>query len=266
MATDAPVASLQDEVNQIWWWHTIDLGNGVVTKGGTDTPTRLHQTGMPNDLTGWSVLDIGAWDGFFSFEAEKRGARRVVALDHVVWNDPTVGRKGFELARRTLDSKVEDVDCEVHSISPETAGGGLRPRPAFRASTCLPRQASAPGAGAGGERLRQAAHPGDARRHGGIRPAAPGVLPHDRVCQRPVELVRPELPGGRGDAQDSWLQDREDLLDRISIPRGQPGRLLDPRGGGGGGGRRASSAGLSSTPGSDRDRPDRSGASPRCRP
>lgn len=29
-------------------------------------------------------LDIGAWDGFFSFEAERRGAAHVTALDHHV--------------------------------------------------------------------------------------------------------------------------------------------------------------------------------------
>ena len=49
---------------------------------------------MPDDLTGWSVLDIGAWDGFFSFEAERRGASRVVALDHVIWNDPRSAARG----------------------------------------------------------------------------------------------------------------------------------------------------------------------------
>ena len=123
MATDSAMGTLQDQVNAIHWWHTIDLGHGVVTRGGTDTRAKLPQVGMPADLTGWSVLDIGAWDGFFSFEAERRGAKRVVALDHVVWNDPTIGRRGFELARRTLGSNVEDVDCEVHSITPETADG-----------------------------------------------------------------------------------------------------------------------------------------------
>ena len=123
MATDAAVASLQDEVDGIFWWHSIDLGHGVVTRGGYDTQAKLRQVAMPADLSGWSVLDVGAWDGFYSFEAEKRGASRVVALDHVVWNDPTVGRRGFELARRTLGSRVEDVDCEVHAITPERVGG-----------------------------------------------------------------------------------------------------------------------------------------------
>ncbi len=123
MATDMAAPTLQDEVDAIRWWHSIDLGRGIVTRGGTDTRTKVRQVAMPDDLTGWSVLDIGAWDGFFSFEAEKRGAARVVALDHVVWNDPTVGRHGFELARRALNSKVEDVDCEVHAITPERVGG-----------------------------------------------------------------------------------------------------------------------------------------------
>src|SRR4051812_31224950 len=116
MATDSAMTTLQDEVNEIRWWHTIDLGQGVVTPGATDTRARIHQTGLPANLAGWSVLDIGAWDGFFSFECERRGADRVVALDHVIWNDPSVGRKGFDLARRTLNSKVEDVDCEVHAL------------------------------------------------------------------------------------------------------------------------------------------------------
>jgi tRNA (mo5U34)-methyltransferase len=123
MATDTAVGSLRDQVESIRWWHSIDLGQGVVTQGATDTMTKVRQIAMPDDLTGWSVLDIGAWDGFFSFEAEKRGARRVVALDHVVWNDATVGRRGFELARRTLRSMVEDVDVEVHTITPERVGG-----------------------------------------------------------------------------------------------------------------------------------------------
>ena len=123
MATDTASASLQEAADEIRWWHSIDLGEGVVTKGATDTRTKSRHVAMPEDLTGWSVLDIGAWDGFFSFEAERRGADRVMALDHVVWNDPTVGRRGFDLAHRALDSRVETVDCEVHSIAPERVGG-----------------------------------------------------------------------------------------------------------------------------------------------
>ena len=70
-----------------YWWHSIDLGQGVVTKGAKTPETlqyELESLRLP-DLRGKTVLDIGAWDGFFSFEAERRGARHVVALDHDVW-------------------------------------------------------------------------------------------------------------------------------------------------------------------------------------
>jgi len=123
MATGTASTTLREAANEIRWWHCIDLGDGVVTKGVTDTRAIIRHVAMPDDLRGWSVLDIGAWDGFYSFEAEKRGADRVVALDHVVWNDPTVGRRGFDLAHSALGSRVETVDCEVHSMTPERVGG-----------------------------------------------------------------------------------------------------------------------------------------------
>ncbi len=112
-----------DEINQINWWHKIDLGNGMTTPGRDDTPTKLAQVNLPKNLEGLSVLDIGAWDGFFSYECERRGAKRVVAVDKPVWHVPTIGKRGFEFARRTLGSKVEDVELEVLEISPDRVGG-----------------------------------------------------------------------------------------------------------------------------------------------
>src|SRR5947209_18146324 len=105
MATVSSSTDLREEVAKIHWWHSIDLGDGVVTPGGYDNREQLRRAAMPADLTGWSVLDVGAWDGYYSFEAERRGASRVMALDHVVWNDPAIGRRGFELARRALGSR-----------------------------------------------------------------------------------------------------------------------------------------------------------------
>jgi tRNA (mo5U34)-methyltransferase len=55
------------------WFHTIDLGNGVRTPGHKDTAAEWEHLHLP-DLAGRSVLDVGAYDGFFSFEAERRGA------------------------------------------------------------------------------------------------------------------------------------------------------------------------------------------------
>jgi tRNA (mo5U34)-methyltransferase len=118
----AQSAVLMDEINQVNWWHQIDLGNGMTTPGRDDSAAKLTHVNLPQSLRGLSVLDIGAWDGFFSFECERRGAKRVVALDKVVWDWPVFGKSGFELAHRVIGSKVEDVEMEVLDISPERVG------------------------------------------------------------------------------------------------------------------------------------------------
>ena len=115
--------TLRREVEQIKWWHPIDLGGGLVTPGIDVTRERLAEIRMPADLSGLTVLDIGAWDGFFSFEAERRGARRVLATDSFCWDGGGWGtKKGFELARRALGSRVEDKWIQVLDLSPETVG------------------------------------------------------------------------------------------------------------------------------------------------
>src|SRR5262245_44766356 len=70
-----------------FWFHSIDLGLGVVTPGAKSPDVHRHElaTFRLPDLRGKSVLDIGAWDGFYSFAAERLGASRVVALDHYIW-------------------------------------------------------------------------------------------------------------------------------------------------------------------------------------
>ena len=97
-------AAKQRLVDEIQWHHSIRVGEGVVTPGGKtlehhhDDIKRLQ---LPS-LAGRSVLDIGAWDGFFSFEAERRGASRVLAVDSYCWSGEGWGKKaGFELARRS---------------------------------------------------------------------------------------------------------------------------------------------------------------------
>ena len=115
--------TLRAEVEKIQWWHPIDLGHGIVTPGIDVTPARLAEIRMPQDLSGRSVLDIGAWDGFFSFEAERRGATRILATDSFCWDGGGWGtKKGFELARRALGSRVEDRTIEVLDLSPDTVG------------------------------------------------------------------------------------------------------------------------------------------------
>jgi tRNA (mo5U34)-methyltransferase len=132
--------SLQDVV----WFHSIDLGDGQITPGIKSVSQLAAETTavcLPGSLAGQTALDIGAWDGYFSFELERRNARRVVALDHYAWSldlhaqreyhaqmkargeqprpgeevpglwDPVrlPGRAGFDYARGRLASRVEPV-------------------------------------------------------------------------------------------------------------------------------------------------------------
>jgi tRNA (mo5U34)-methyltransferase len=116
-------ADLPSRVAELRWYHSIDLGHGIVTPGVDNTPVRLARLDLPVSLAGKSVLDIGAWDGFFSFEAERRGASRVVASDYYSWHGGGWGtKKGFELARQALGSRVEDVDIDVMDLSPDRVG------------------------------------------------------------------------------------------------------------------------------------------------
>src|SRR5258708_3402667 len=119
--------NLQARVDAVRWFHSIDLGQGVITRGIDDTQAaRLAGLQLPTDLSGRSVLDSGAWDGFFSFEAERRGAARVVAADYYSWHGQGWGtgrgKAGLELAREVLGSRVEDVDIDVMDLSPERLG------------------------------------------------------------------------------------------------------------------------------------------------
>jgi tRNA (mo5U34)-methyltransferase len=113
---------LRARADALRWFHTIDLGHGVVTPGVIDSQLRLDNLRLP-PLEGKTVLDVGAWDGFFSFAAERRGAARVLATDSYSWSGEGWGSKeAFELAREALGSRVEDRDIDVMELSPEAVG------------------------------------------------------------------------------------------------------------------------------------------------
>jgi tRNA (mo5U34)-methyltransferase len=129
---------LAQAVAQYPWFHSIDLGNGVVTKG--DKPLDMIQFECaaffdPIDLKGRSVIDIGAWNGAYSIEAKRRGAQRVLATDHYVWNMPNWrsiaqadapvsfrGRETFDLVVSTLGLDIEAQDIDVSDLDPTLLG------------------------------------------------------------------------------------------------------------------------------------------------
>jgi len=48
------------------WWHSFDLGDGIIVNGSKSLALLQHELKQMNlpDLHGKSVMDIGAWDGF----------------------------------------------------------------------------------------------------------------------------------------------------------------------------------------------------------
>jgi tRNA (mo5U34)-methyltransferase len=79
------------------WFHTFALAPGIYTPGiARDHGYRLAVLGADR-FAGRSVLDVGAFDGFYSFLAEARGARRVVAVDNEQYVDWVRSRFGVTL-------------------------------------------------------------------------------------------------------------------------------------------------------------------------
>lgn len=89
---------IHQKISGVQWWHRINI-NGVVTPG-LQAPAAQEwiSNAIGQDLTGLDVLDIGAWDGYYTFLAESRGARRTVAID--ACQEPTTP-SGFQIAKGT---------------------------------------------------------------------------------------------------------------------------------------------------------------------
>src|SRR6185437_10792367 len=101
---------MTDLAPAITWFHSFTLPDGEAMAGQKPADVLRQEADVifRHPVAGKSVLDIGAWDGFFSFEAEKRGAARVLATDHFCWSGPGWGTKaGFDYVHGKLGSKVE---------------------------------------------------------------------------------------------------------------------------------------------------------------
>lgn len=98
-------------------YHSLELPDGRVLDGLHSVENlrrRYARFGLPEDLRGMRALDIGAWDGWFSFELERRGAE-VVAID-------CVEIENFVESKRILGSKVDYRIMEFYDLSPRTVG------------------------------------------------------------------------------------------------------------------------------------------------
>ena len=129
--------SLADQVKKLFWYHTIELPGGVTTPGNSDHRPLVPHYGIPADLRGKRVLDIGTWDGFWAFEFERRGAEvTALDIDRLTQTDiPPALRKavaesgldqplgaGFEIASRARGSTVKRVSGSVYDLDPDEIG------------------------------------------------------------------------------------------------------------------------------------------------
>jgi tRNA (mo5U34)-methyltransferase len=97
------------------WFHKIDLGRGVVTPGTIDAASKLPRLHLPENLAEKTVLDVGAWDGFYSFECARRGAD-VTAID--LWHpDHNATSEGFAVARAALGLPVRAMRGSVFDLN-----------------------------------------------------------------------------------------------------------------------------------------------------
>ena len=99
-----------------FWFHTFALNRaeGIYTPGAA-RDHRYRVCALPEDFAGMSVLDVGCFDGFYAFLAERRGAERVVAVDNEQyrrwvacrWGVELQGGEGFRAVHGLLGSAVE---------------------------------------------------------------------------------------------------------------------------------------------------------------
>ena len=112
-------------INDINWFHSIPIRDGIVTPSPRQIHGKVGQVCLPADLSGKTVLDIGAWDGFFSFQAERN------ETDNVCFQITSVGgpgwgtKDGFNLVHEALDSKIESLDIDPMDITPERLKFGV---------------------------------------------------------------------------------------------------------------------------------------------
>lgn len=96
----------------------LSCQTGVVPPGGRDPKVdKLPHFGLPEDTSGMHELDIGNEEGFFSFEAERRGAAEVIGLE----NSPPMARN-FEICRAALGSCARTHMGSVYDLNPRTLG------------------------------------------------------------------------------------------------------------------------------------------------
>ena len=117
----AQVDDIQAEIERLGpWFHNLHLPGGVETipehfLGGDFPRFKWLEIAphIPQDLSGWRVLDVGCNAGFYSFELARRGAD-VVAMDH----DPHyLAQARWACRQFGLENRIEFRQLPVYAVA-----------------------------------------------------------------------------------------------------------------------------------------------------
>ena len=112
-----------------FWYHRIPLRSNIETPGWA--PLNPEAYDLPERMDGLRVLDVGAWDGYWTFEALRRGAREVVAIDDlsdglgVAADIPWRNWENFDVCREALgfdESVCKRYTMSVYDVAEATLG------------------------------------------------------------------------------------------------------------------------------------------------
>jgi hypothetical protein len=146
------------EVQRYFWYHAIDLGDGLVTPGMFDYRSEWARFALPESFADATVLDAGPATGFFSFECARRGARvscielpslreldrfpgqtveqSLLKIEHMMFAGDSTGTHSeeelyrlllegpYRFCEKRLGVKVERRYLNVYDVSPECFGFG----------------------------------------------------------------------------------------------------------------------------------------------
>lgn len=134
-----------DRLDDCFFYHAMELPGFGLVRGHWDLREKFDDYVGGADLAGKSVLDVGAATGFLSFEAEKKGASRVLSFDQhgtqqtfLPFKDKLYFRdrerwareygaeieqwqNAYWLCHRLLDSKADVYYGDIYHL-PETLG------------------------------------------------------------------------------------------------------------------------------------------------
>ena len=110
---------IKHQVNsEPYWFQKIEVLPGFYSPGWSDpSKEKLPYFGLPQDLIGMRVLDIGCAEGYFSFEAERRGAREVIGIDSF----PDSIRR-FNIVKAARQSNANPFLMNVYDLDPKRLG------------------------------------------------------------------------------------------------------------------------------------------------